>query len=193
MDRLSAEARLALASYDAGDAHQSKPFKFEPRRARLDWRLLSAVDVDRIARETDIDTLEQALDTVAFGDVTVEDPRLLTGAIARRRAGAAGRALVEAEWVSCGDKVLPGAVSHVRCVKFFLLLHSSGPNFLKVFRLGQLTVEYLLHVQVHLRTLRFHLDLPSAARLNCHFEGASPISAPRAAQSCSQAAPRAKR
>lgn len=78
-DRLPADSRLALASYDAGDAATQQAFKFEPRRARLDWRLLSGIDVDRIARETDIDTLEQALDTVAFGDVTVEDPRLLTG------------------------------------------------------------------------------------------------------------------
>lgn len=77
--RATAEMKLALASNDVGDAPQVKAFKFEPRRARLDWRLLSAVDADRIARETDIDTLEQVLDTVAFGDVTVEDPRLLTG------------------------------------------------------------------------------------------------------------------
>lgn len=77
IEKVSSETRLALASYDAGDA--AKAFKFEPRRARLDWRLLSAIDVDRLARETDIDSLEQALDTVTFGDVTVEDPRLLTG------------------------------------------------------------------------------------------------------------------
>jgi len=36
-------------------------FRFEARRARLDWRLLHAVDVDRVMRENDIDTLESAL------------------------------------------------------------------------------------------------------------------------------------
>jgi hypothetical protein len=66
------------------------PFRFEPRRARLDWRLLAALDADRIARETDIDALERALDTVSFGDVTVEDPRHLSGAArtAARRGAA---------------------------------------------------------------------------------------------------------
>lgn len=55
-------------------------FRFEPRHARLDWRLLATLDVDRIARETDIDALEAALDTVCFGDVCVEDPRHVSGA-----------------------------------------------------------------------------------------------------------------
>jgi hypothetical protein len=62
-------------------------FRFEPRRARLDWRMLAALDADRIARETDIDALERALDTVSFGDISVEDPRHLSGAAAP--AGAA--------------------------------------------------------------------------------------------------------
>jgi hypothetical protein len=44
---------------------------FERRRRRLDWRQLHAVDVDRIVRHTDIDSLEQAVDTIAFGDVEV--------------------------------------------------------------------------------------------------------------------------
>ena len=53
-------------------------FKFEKRNTRLDWRLLHSLDVDRIVRETDLDTLESALETVAFGDVSMEDPRNLT-------------------------------------------------------------------------------------------------------------------
>ena len=66
---------------------RSAAFRFEPRRARLDWRLLAAVDADRIARETDIDALERALDTVSFGDIAVEDPRHLSGARAGCCAG----------------------------------------------------------------------------------------------------------
>jgi zinc finger protein DZIP1 len=55
------------------------PFRFEVRRARLDWRLLAEVDAERVGRETDIDTLERALDTVCFGDISVEDPRHVSG------------------------------------------------------------------------------------------------------------------
>jgi hypothetical protein len=40
---------------------EDQPFRFEARRARLDWRLLHAVDVDRVMRENDIDALESTL------------------------------------------------------------------------------------------------------------------------------------
>ena len=46
---------------------QSRPFSFEYRRDRIDWRKLHAVDVDRMVREADIETLESLLDTVTFG------------------------------------------------------------------------------------------------------------------------------
>mgnify|MGYP006137933343 CR=1 FL=1 len=36
-------------------------FRFEARRARLDWRLLHSVDVDRLMRENDLDMLETTL------------------------------------------------------------------------------------------------------------------------------------
>ena len=55
------------------------PFRFAARHARLDWRLLAELDCDRIWRETDIDALERALDTVCYGDLSVEDPRHVTG------------------------------------------------------------------------------------------------------------------
>ena len=42
-------------------ADEQQPFRFEARRARLDWRLLHSVDVDRMMRETDLDTLESTL------------------------------------------------------------------------------------------------------------------------------------
>ena len=107
-------------------AESGPSFRFEARRARLDWRLLHSVDVDRLMRENDLDMLETTLvrarpnlpharcppgrasarsltfpflvlpslrltttprpvrpdhakqETVAFGDVTVEDSRNLT-------------------------------------------------------------------------------------------------------------------
>lgn len=75
-------------------------FVFQKRNARIDWRSLHSIDVDRLIREVDIDTLEMALDTIAFGDIQGEDSRNFTEA-----------------------------------------------NFVKIFRLAQLMVEYLLHVQ----------------------------------------------
>ncbi|KAK3254491.1 hypothetical protein CYMTET_36294 [Cymbomonas tetramitiformis] len=77
-----------------------KAFGFEKRRQRLDWRLLHSVDVDRVIRETDIDLLERAVETIAFGDIEAED--------------------------TC---------------------NFSEHNFIKIFRLSQLMVEYLLHNQ----------------------------------------------
>ena len=45
------------------DAPSDAPpaFAFEARRARMDWRAIHAVDVDRMMRENDIDTLESVL------------------------------------------------------------------------------------------------------------------------------------
>lgn len=51
-------------------------FRFLPRRSgKLDWRALSTVDLERIQRETDIDTLEQHLHGVVFANVTAEGSR----------------------------------------------------------------------------------------------------------------------
>eukprot|EP01018_Ginkgo_biloba_P011295 Gb_03048 [translate_table: standard] len=75
-------------------------FNFQKRHARLDWRILHAIDVDQILRDTDIDKLEAVLDTIAFGNIIEEDTRNFTES-----------------------------------------------NFIKIFRLSQLMVEYLLHVQ----------------------------------------------
>lgn len=43
------------------DEMNRAPFRFEARRARMDWRLLHAVDVDRMMRENDLDVLESTL------------------------------------------------------------------------------------------------------------------------------------
>ena len=48
-------------------------FAFQPRRGKLDWRALSKIDLDRVEREVDIDTLEQHLEGVAFAAVSKED------------------------------------------------------------------------------------------------------------------------
>lgn len=127
---------------------RSSAFRFEPRRARLDWRLLAAVDADRIARETDIDTLERALDTVSFGDIAVEDPRHLSGA---RLACAAS------QHDSLGALRLPPGRKRDaarRCGRHSAQsadrrpgFRGAGPSMVKLFRLAQMMIEYLLHVQ----------------------------------------------
>ena len=50
-----------------------QPFAFQPRRGKLDWRSLSKLDLDRVVREVDIDSLEKHLQGVAFADVTADD------------------------------------------------------------------------------------------------------------------------
>ena len=51
----------------------AQPFQFRPRRGKLDWRQLTALDLDRIRNEVDIEALEPHLDNLAFAHVTKED------------------------------------------------------------------------------------------------------------------------
>jgi Iguana/Dzip1-like DAZ-interacting protein N-terminal len=111
----------------------ASPFRFSVRNARLDWRLLAELDCDRIWRETDIDALERALDTVCYGDITVEDPRHVSGTCVAKL------------------RVCRAASVHFTqgLTESSLLTHSTraGPSMAKLFRLAQMQVEYLLHVQ----------------------------------------------
>ncbi|XP_055978023.1 cilium assembly protein DZIP1L [Sorex fumeus] len=79
------------------------PFKFQPRRETVDWRRISALDVDRVARELDVAALQENIAGVTFCNLERE---------------ACSR---------CGQPV--------------------DPVLLKVLRLAQLTIEYLLHCQ----------------------------------------------
>ncbi|KAG5833699.1 hypothetical protein ANANG_G00278630 [Anguilla anguilla] len=81
-------------------------FKFRPRRESVDWRRISAVDVDRVASELDFQTLQEHVMGVTF----------------------------------C-------SVEHERCPH---CQNPVDPVLLKLFRLAQLTVEYLLHSQDYL-------------------------------------------
>uniref|UniRef100_A0A674DUR8 DAZ interacting zinc finger protein 1 n=1 Tax=Salmo trutta TaxID=8032 RepID=A0A674DUR8_SALTR len=82
------------------------PFKFRPRRESVDWRRISAVDVDLVASELDFQTLQEHITGVTFCNVEGE-----------------------------------------RCVR---CQSPVDPALLKLFRLAQLTVEYLLHSQEYL-------------------------------------------
>ena len=50
-----------------------KSFYFQQRRGTLDLRGISRVDVEKIIREVDIDTLQGYLENITFSDVTGED------------------------------------------------------------------------------------------------------------------------
>eukprot|EP00884_Botryococcus_braunii_P000696 jgi/Botrbrau1/10627/Bobra.154_1s0016.1 len=94
-----------LAAISAVPIAPVKPFAFDPRRIRIDWRLLHSLDIERMVQEVDLDALESCVDFVAFGDVDGEDDR-----------------------------------------------HMSHVNLRRLLWLGQLSTEYLLHVQDTLAT-----------------------------------------
>ncbi|KAL4618084.1 zinc finger protein Dzip1-like isoform X2 [Arapaima gigas] len=83
-------------------------FKFRPRRESVDWRRISAIDVERVASELDVGILQEHIMGITF----------------------------------C-------SVEHERCPH---CQNPVDPVLLKLFRLAQLTVEYLLHSQDYLTT-----------------------------------------
>ncbi|XP_006883476.1 PREDICTED: zinc finger protein DZIP1L [Elephantulus edwardii] len=84
-------------------AYTLPTFSFQPRRQSVDWRRISTLDVERVARELDVATLQENLSSVTFCSLDRE---------------ACSR---------CGQPV--------------------DAALLKVLRLAQLTIEYLLHCQ----------------------------------------------
>ncbi|KAG7261090.1 hypothetical protein CRUP_024783 [Coryphaenoides rupestris] len=82
------------------------PFKFRARRESVDWRRVGALDVDRVAAELDVDSLQRHVAAVAFCSLEGE-----------------------------------------RCPACRAPL---DPALAKLFRLAQLTVEWLLHCQAAL-------------------------------------------
>uniref|UniRef100_A0A383WEI0 Cilium assembly protein DZIP1 N-terminal domain-containing protein n=1 Tax=Tetradesmus obliquus TaxID=3088 RepID=A0A383WEI0_TETOB len=95
-----------------------QPFKFESRRSRIDWRLLHGVDINKLIRDTDLDTLERLVGCLAWGDIEAEDSR-----------------------------------------------HLSEASFVKVFRLAQLLLEYLLYVQDSLKHTNSVLEVSRSRSL----------------------------
>ncbi|XP_032121380.1 zinc finger protein DZIP1L isoform X1 [Sapajus apella] len=84
-------------------AYTFPTFKFQPRRDSMDWRRISTLDVDRVARELDVATLQENIAGITFCNLERE--------VCSR----------------CGQPV--------------------DPALLKVLRLAQLIIEYLLHCQ----------------------------------------------
>uniref|UniRef100_A0A6J0VFJ1 Cilium assembly protein DZIP1L isoform X1 n=2 Tax=Pogona vitticeps TaxID=103695 RepID=A0A6J0VFJ1_9SAUR len=81
-------------------------FKFQLRRDTIDWRRFSAIDVDRVARELDLATLQDNINSVTFCNLDAE------------------------KCPYCQQPV--------------------DPVLLKVLKMAQLTIEYLLHSQEYL-------------------------------------------
>ncbi|XP_070231922.1 cilium assembly protein DZIP1L isoform X3 [Bos mutus] len=102
-------------------AYTLPTFKFQPRRESVDWRRISALDVDRVARELDVATLQENIAGVTFCNLD------------REVCGC------------CGQPV--------------------DPVLLKVLRLAQLSIEYLLHCQDCLSTSVAQLEARLQASL----------------------------
>uniref|UniRef100_A0A8C6XH88 C2H2-type domain-containing protein n=1 Tax=Naja naja TaxID=35670 RepID=A0A8C6XH88_NAJNA len=81
-------------------------FKFQLRRETVDWRRFSAIDVERVARELDLATLQENINSITFCNLDAE------------------------KCPYCQQPV--------------------DPVLLKVLKMAQLTIEYLLHSQEYL-------------------------------------------
>lgn len=79
-------------------------FLFQRRNEKIDWRKLASVDVNRIAREIDVDAIQDNIVSVTYCNIEHE-----------------------------------------------LGYNELDPNFVKLYRLAQLTIEYLLHCQDYLQ------------------------------------------
>jgi zinc finger protein DZIP1 len=88
----------------ANAQNQAPSFTFRKRHARIDWRKLAAVDVDKVAREVDVGSLQDNLYNVAFCNIDGEE------------------------------------------------FQGMDPHFMKLFKLAQLTMEYLMYTQQYLNS-----------------------------------------
>ena len=153
------------------DAPSDAPpaFAFEARRARMDWRAIHAVDVDRMMRENDIDTLESVLVRPRLVPrVPTRRARSSTTTFSRRRVivsqPASGLAR-DTRRVNPRNPVSrpttrPARRRRQETVTFGDVSvedsrYLTTSNARKVIRLAQCQVEYLLHVQ---ETLAAHKE-----------------------------------
>eukprot|EP00071_Canis_lupus_P030828 XP_022264385.1 zinc finger protein DZIP1L isoform X7 [Canis lupus familiaris] len=108
-------------------AYPFPPFKFQLRSENVDWRRISALDMDRVVRELDVATLQENIIHVTFCSLDQE-------------------------------------VCH-RCGQ------SLDPALLKLVRLAQLIIEYLLHCQNCLSTSITQLESRLQASLSQQEKG----------------------
>ena len=86
-------------------------FTFRRRLGKLDWRMLAGIDVNRVIRDVDVQTLQDVLENITFAAVDGED-----------------------------------------------LSYYPETNFVKVFSLAQLIIEYMLHSQAYLASRRSAIE-----------------------------------
>ncbi|XP_041638224.1 zinc finger protein Dzip1 isoform X2 [Cheilinus undulatus] len=103
LSQQTANGHSAPGMTPSSSASTVPPFKFRPRRESVDWRRISAVDIDLVISQLDVDALQDYISTVTFCN--------LEGERCQR----------------CQSPVDPALV--------------------KLLRLAQLTVEWLLHCQ----------------------------------------------
>lgn len=100
------------------------PFRFRPRREKVDWRRIHAVDIDHVVSQLDVDVLQEHINTVTFCSLDAEQCQ--------------------------------------RCQSPVDL------TLMKLFRLAQLSVEWLLHCQefltLNLRTAEERLTAADVER-----------------------------
>ncbi|XP_018119463.1 zinc finger protein DZIP1L isoform X1 [Xenopus laevis] len=89
-------------------------FRFQPRRDGIDWRRFSAIDIERITREIDINTLQESINSITFCNLDGE------------------------KCPYCQQPV--------------------DPVLLKVLKMAQMIIEYLLYCQEHLRSREVQLE-----------------------------------
>ncbi|OCT78920.1 zinc finger protein DZIP1L [Xenopus laevis] len=89
-------------------------FRFQPRRDGIDWRRFSAIDIERLTREIDINTLQESINSITFCNLDGE------------------------RCPYCQQPV--------------------DPVLLKVLKMAQMIIEYLLYCQEHLRSREAQLE-----------------------------------
>lgn len=128
------------------------PFRFEPRRSRIDWRLLHGVDINAIVGDMLTITGCVAHMYVQHASHHIKSRQFLYGATCPAVSG-----------IQVRDVDLDTLEKIVSIVAFGDIeaedtRHLTELNFIKVFRLSQLMIEYLLYVQDCLQSTNSYLQ-----------------------------------
>lgn len=150
----------------AYDEPELKKFAFASKRFRIDWRRLHNIDIDKVIMHTDLDQLNGVIDVVAFGYAFFISSLAFSKIHPKRFSQDAEK--ISAEFLSlyCPSR---------RDLDAEDPLNLNEINFVRVFRLAQLIIEYLLWAQDNLHShnkylvtqLRFYEKYLAALRIKC--------------------------
>lgn len=157
-------------SEDAAGSLTQAPFQFHAHRSRIDWRVLHGVDVDEVVSSLkSCSCLMQLAISCSAPKVNLYLSGLQTysllGCMRRLKVRLKRCAVISAAQVRRTD-----IDTLERCVNAIAFgdIEAEGPgsltrvNFIRIFRLSQLTVEYLLHVQDRLASEAVRLRVCSS-------------------------------